>query len=388
MADGDFINNQSDYMADFMLEPFDDPLNSMKDFKEYKDIHQAVNMRGMPHYMMTPNMAATINTGWSHHHTHHHSHHPQLPTTAMPAMSAGQHALKQPSQIPGTPPDTPPGSSPTTGSLPPSPQVPPHFQGGVQQHNLMDEMWARCSGPGYMTEPLDLARPGPQMVPGDQLDAQQWLERKAWEVQQRHPLNSLAPNSKIQHHQGLDAADQLGVTHFHHTGTLISDDELVTLSVRELNRRLHNYPKDLQTKYKQKRRTLKNRGYAQSCRTKRQNYKHELENNIEATKSQMQMIIDESHRLKALTHNLKNENNSLKNENNRLHNEIERLRLSLNESSRELSSLRRDNPMGAAQQQQQHRQTPPQQQTAPPQHPQQQKPQVDPTSSPQELYSM
>lgn len=64
-----------------------------------------------------------------------------------------------------------------------------------------------------------------------------------------------------------------------HESNMINDRQLVTLSVRELNRHLKSskLSKSQVQQMKQRRRTLKNRGYAASCRNKRFQKKGELE---------------------------------------------------------------------------------------------------------------
>lgn len=68
------------------------------------------------------------------------------------------------------------------------------------------------------------------------------------------------------------------------------DDKLLTeLSVRELNKKLHGKPREIIQKLKQKRRTLKNRGYAQNCRTKRLHIKTEMEEDLKYAKQQLKL---------------------------------------------------------------------------------------------------
>lgn len=86
----------------------------------------------------------------------------------------------------------------------------------------------------------------------------------------------------------------------------ICDRQLLTLSVRELNRLLRSsrFSKYQVQQMKQKRRTLKNRGYAASCRNKRFQRKGDLEIQKKGELREIQVLSDEICKYKDLIRQL------------------------------------------------------------------------------------
>ena len=78
----------------------------------------------------------------------------------------------------------------------------------------------------------------------------------------------------------------------------LSDEVLVNLPVKDLNSFLRGFSDDEIYRIKQRRRTLKNRGYAQNSRTKRVRQKEDLEEERQQLRKDLEQLARENDNLK------------------------------------------------------------------------------------------
>ncbi|CAG7835787.1 unnamed protein product [Allacma fusca] len=238
----------------------------------------------------------------------HHHHSPSM-TMLYSSGSLPPRASKSMGMSPESPPPTPEESSPSQGAMPGSPGyavVPPIISQAHTPHTPLMEhdgprnhaamlasedmiIWSPTGNiPHRYQEPIDLT----QCTDMEPL----WLRTKH-EYHHPHSMGMESPQQAqmrcSSRSQSIDSRDTGMGGH----EMDIHDEELIQLPVRELNKRLHGKPREVVVRLKQKRRTLKNRGYAQNCRTKRLQQRNQLEDQNRRLQNELQKTKNELHRI-------------------------------------------------------------------------------------------
>ncbi|TRY75087.1 hypothetical protein TCAL_10802 [Tigriopus californicus] len=100
-----------------------------------------------------------------------------------------------------------------------------------------------------------------------------------------------------------------GGTPFDDSHAIMTDEELASLNIKDLNRKLKEkgLSKSIIEKLKQRRRTLKNRKYATDCREKKDVEVHHLEGSKESEETELSMLENDNKTLRNQVKELKQE---------------------------------------------------------------------------------
>ncbi|XP_050527289.1 transcription factor MafB [Daktulosphaira vitifoliae] len=345
--DADDPRLADEYVQDFELDHLDVVASGIK--RETNDYQRrlpsmpiigggaAMVQSPPPHYLLTPPGCEQEYSVSHHHHSHHHPGmllHGYTPagvliTAGSAVKVSGTGSMIYPN-TPGTPPDTPPVSSSPPAATP------------IRQSNYMDNLTVWLSHLKDGQEPMPQTREGQEPLDlktnyavAEEMQQQHHNHHPSvnavavaeWNMAQHQHDTVIQPSNggclgvrPYGRHQQVPMSPSPsgggGIMHQMHrsmsvssdsvmspmssrggcprgdgsTDELINDTMLLQLPVRDLNKKLQGVDKELVNKLKQKRRTLKNRGYAQSCRTKRMNQRIELENANHALVNELQKI--------------------------------------------------------------------------------------------------